>query len=719
MTTPTLKTTKTRSSGLPCKGVAHKLQHTRLWFRLGLVFTLLMLPAAISMAAGLAVGPEREILLPAFAAHPDRQYYLDLENHRLVGSKETGDLALEPAGPDGPVLMAAGARGIDRQPAGEITGVPAGLTDRKVVSATPGTSYLVLTRSGRLATVRVAELLSGSQVARLYYQVVGDSAAANPGDSGWVAATWGPELTFPASVRLDLEQGTAVTGTAPADLQATAELLEHVGGAGIQEAGVDFSLPTFRPSGWVHRVVPRMGYVYVVKTRSGGYAKVQVKPGALRVALQQGEQTALAPGRTRPEGELEIFSATLVPASRGQGLNVAGGRLVALAEADLSLQQNAANYTFIPLGGAAMVDLGPRFLDRVAEAPEEGWRVTPVAAQSNRTFALRTRTGHYALVYLHYVDKDGSAYLEIAFQGDGSRGFFPLQSPDQPDGAQPTSVNQGSAYDAAAGISTTPSSAPPTGSAEPPKPAFSLAATAGDRAVTLRWGAAPAPAGAEVEGYFVFRGINRDELVPINAQIIRGTEYVDRSRLQNGTTYYYSVQAYLSNAELGAQTAVTAATPGTAGAGAAGSDAGAAPAGGDPAGSGASEPVGSGPREVWLQMGQPAATVNGQSRALPVAPFVRDGRTLVPLRFIAEALGARVQWVAAEQKILLALGPRLVELWLDRTDARVGGDTIGLEVAPTLVDSTTVVPVRFVSEQLGAEVIWRAEEQIIRVIYRP
>lgn len=111
---------------------------------------------------------------------------------------------------------------------------------------------------------------------------------------------------------------------------------------------------------------------------------------------------------------------------------------------------------------------------------------------------------------------------------------------------------------------------------------------------------------------------------------------------------------------------------------------------------------------IRLPIGGMAPEVNGQAVAIDVPAQIRDGRTLVPLRFVSEHMGASVVYHAADQRITITLGAGTVEVWVNRIQARINGAAAVLDVPPVIVDNRTLVPLRFISENLGAEVAWDA-----------
>lgn len=105
--------------------------------------------------------------------------------------------------------------------------------------------------------------------------------------------------------------------------------------------------------------------------------------------------------------------------------------------------------------------------------------------------------------------------------------------------------------------------------------------------------------------------------------------------------------------------------------------------------------------------------VNGEEPAAEVAPFIRDGSTLVPFRAISEALKAEVKWNPEERSVTVTRNGVTVKLLIDSKTAYVDGKEVTLEVPASIVEGNTVVPVRFVSEALKASVNWESESQSV------
>lgn len=98
--------------------------------------------------------------------------------------------------------------------------------------------------------------------------------------------------------------------------------------------------------------------------------------------------------------------------------------------------------------------------------------------------------------------------------------------------------------------------------------------------------------------------------------------------------------------------------------------------------------------------------VNGRPLTFDVSPTIVNGKTLVPLRAIFEALGAEIFWDGATGTVTGTKGDVKVSLTLESREATVNGRKVGLEVPATNVDGRTLVPARFIAESLGAQVGW-------------
>jgi len=97
-------------------------------------------------------------------------------------------------------------------------------------------------------------------------------------------------------------------------------------------------------------------------------------------------------------------------------------------------------------------------------------------------------------------------------------------------------------------------------------------------------------------------------------------------------------------------------------------------------------------------------------------PRYIDGRVLVPLRGVFEEMGAYVQWRPARREVTASRGDRDVQLNIGSRYATVDGQRVTLDVPAQIINGATMVPIRFLSESLGAEVRWNDPSRTVMIM---
>ena len=126
---------------------------------------------------------------------------------------------------------------------------------------------------------------------------------------------------------------------------------------------------------------------------------------------------------------------------------------------------------------------------------------------------------------------------------------------------------------------------------------------------------------------------------------------------------------------------------------------------------------------IRLVIGNTTYYVNNTAKTMDTAPVIRESRTLLPIRFVAEAIGAKVAWNNDERKVTITLNGKIIDLWIGVNLARVNGqykfiDPTNPLVVPVIADpGRTMLPLRFVSENLGAKVDWNSDSREVLVTY--
>jgi photosystem II stability/assembly factor-like uncharacterized protein len=127
---------------------------------------------------------------------------------------------------------------------------------------------------------------------------------------------------------------------------------------------------------------------------------------------------------------------------------------------------------------------------------------------------------------------------------------------------------------------------------------------------------------------------------------------------------------------------------------------------------------------IILQIGNMNFTVNGETKSLDSPPIIKNGRTLLPIRAIIESLDGSVGWDSNDKKVTITLGLNKIELWIGKNTAMVNGaskpiDSDNTNVVPEIINGRTMLPVRFVTENLGCEVLWDGTTKTITITYKP
>ena len=104
-------------------------------------------------------------------------------------------------------------------------------------------------------------------------------------------------------------------------------------------------------------------------------------------------------------------------------------------------------------------------------------------------------------------------------------------------------------------------------------------------------------------------------------------------------------------------------------------------------------------KTIILQIGSTAVIVGDQAIINDVAPVIRNDRTLVPIRVITEALGGQVAWNEAAKEVTLTVNGKEIKMTIGKALEKYG-------VAPVIIGGRTFVPVRFVADELGAVTTW-------------
>ena len=112
---------------------------------------------------------------------------------------------------------------------------------------------------------------------------------------------------------------------------------------------------------------------------------------------------------------------------------------------------------------------------------------------------------------------------------------------------------------------------------------------------------------------------------------------------------------------------------------------------------------------ITMQIGNTDVSVNEKTITNDVAPVIVNDRTLVPIRIVTETLGGKVDWNDATKEVTLNIDGKEIKMTIGVILEKYG-------VAPEIINDRTYVPIRFVADELGAEVQWNEETKTVTII---
>jgi len=119
-----------------------------------------------------------------------------------------------------------------------------------------------------------------------------------------------------------------------------------------------------------------------------------------------------------------------------------------------------------------------------------------------------------------------------------------------------------------------------------------------------------------------------------------------------------------------------------------------------------------------LSIGKSYAYVNGMKKNIDVnnpevTPAIVQNRTLVPIRFISESLGATVKWDEKTSTINISTNEKDISMTIDKNTVTVDGEPMTIDVPPQIIHARTFVPLRAIAELLDKQVYWDNKSLII------
>lgn len=119
--------------------------------------------------------------------------------------------------------------------------------------------------------------------------------------------------------------------------------------------------------------------------------------------------------------------------------------------------------------------------------------------------------------------------------------------------------------------------------------------------------------------------------------------------------------------------------------------------------------------EINEKLHQIRVFYKGEEIKNDVAPVIKEGRVLIPLRALAEIIGAEVAWNQETKSITLTKEDKVIEIVIGDKFFEINGNKVEIDVPAQLINNRTVVPVRFISENLNHQVNWDADNESVDI----
>ncbi len=121
---------------------------------------------------------------------------------------------------------------------------------------------------------------------------------------------------------------------------------------------------------------------------------------------------------------------------------------------------------------------------------------------------------------------------------------------------------------------------------------------------------------------------------------------------------------------------------------------------------------------ITLQVDSNTINIGSRSVTIDTAPVIIDGRTLIPVRGVSEAMGGNVNWNNDTKTVTITLGSNKVEMTIDSKTAYFNNKAQTLDVAPVVLNGRTMLPARFIAESFGFDVNWDNDTKTISITPR-
>ena len=119
--------------------------------------------------------------------------------------------------------------------------------------------------------------------------------------------------------------------------------------------------------------------------------------------------------------------------------------------------------------------------------------------------------------------------------------------------------------------------------------------------------------------------------------------------------------------------------------------------------------------EVSFKVGEATYVVNGEEKVMDSEAIVHGSRTMVPMKYAAEAFGAKVQWDKDTRTAVITHGEKVIKLPIDANIIYVGEEKIEMDTKAVVVEGRTMLPLAYIAQSLGLVTSWDGETKTVKI----
>ena len=118
---------------------------------------------------------------------------------------------------------------------------------------------------------------------------------------------------------------------------------------------------------------------------------------------------------------------------------------------------------------------------------------------------------------------------------------------------------------------------------------------------------------------------------------------------------------------------------------------------------------------IELSIGKAKYRVDDSVSEFDSVPFIKNDRTYIPIRFISEALGASVEWVPETRRVIIRSEEAIIEMQINNRKMKINNYEVINDAAPIIVNDRTMLPIRVIAENLNCKVDWNNDNLSVKI----